>query len=431
VPYVDGPTDVGVEYIERRGRRSEVLLEAGLTAATLTLPELEWVKPPGQPGTAKARVAIAEGKATAIPEFSLSAGNPVTGGLTTAGNIVFAGDGKTVSRVEVSSLKTGLTDARGTFARAGQGFSVAIIGPSFDVGPFTRDKTPPTDDRPPLELKLDVDRLHFDTDRVLYAVRLEGERATRRWENLDLSARTGPELTMGNHVVLGLKTAAGRQTLDGRVEDAGAFLRVVDITPNVVGGRIELKGATDERRPGRPLAGSLHMTEFRVVRAPVLARVLSVALLTGILDSLRGEGIGFSSFDAEFLYTDPKIELTEAKASGSAIGMTAKGTLDLDTDQLEIDGTIVPANLINSLPSRIPLIGELLTGGGGGVFAATYRVSGAMAEPRVTVNPLSTLAPGFLRNLFGIFSRPGAAPTELNPEGENKDDRGGAGIARP
>lgn len=431
VPYLDGPADVAVEYIERPGGRNEVTLEAGLTAATLSFPQLEWSKPAGQPGTAKGRVAIAGGKATSLPEFSLTAGTPAAA-LNARGNLTFAQDGKTVSRVELASLKVGLTDARGTAVRAGRGFAIAVVGPSFDVGPFTRDKTPPAADRPPLDLKVDVDRLYFDTDRLLYAVRLEGQRATERWENFDLSARTGPELTMGNHVVLELKTVSGRQTLNGRVENAGEFLRAVDITPNVIGGRIEVKGATDERRPGRPLAGHLHMSEFRLVRAPILARVLSVALLTGLLDSLRGEGVGFSSFDLEFLYSDPKLEIVEARASGSAIGMTAKGVLDVDTDQIEIDGTIVPANLINSLPSRIPLIGELLTGGGGGLFAATYRVSGALAEPRVTVNPLSTLAPGFLRNIFGIFNRPGSSPTELDPQGDTKEpERGGAGIARP
>lgn len=429
VPYLDGPADVSVEYLERRGGRGEVALEANLAASTLALPELEWRKPAGQPASAKGRILIAGSKATAIPEFSLTAGDTASA-LTTSGNLAFADDGKTISRVDLASLKVGNTDARGSFVRRGRTLALAVSGASFDAGPFQRDKSPPAPDRPPLDLKIDVDRLYFDSDRLLYAVRLEGQRS-ERWENFDLLARTGPELTMGNHVNLVLKTTGANQTLTGRVENAGAFLRAVDITPNVVGGRMEIKGATDDKRVGRPIATSLHMTEFRLVRAPILARVLSVALLTGILDSLRGEGIGFSSLDAEFLYADPKIEILEAKASGSAIGITARGMLDVDTDQIELDGTIVPANLLNSLPSRIPLIGELLTGGGGGLFAATYRVSGAMGEPRVTVNPLSTLAPGFLRNLFGIFSRPGASPTELDPQAERDQDRGGATLNRP
>jgi hypothetical protein len=51
--------------------------------------------------------------------------------------------------------------------------------------------------------------------------------------------------------------------------------------------------------------------------------------------------------------------------------------------------------------SSIPLIGDILTGGaGGGLFAFTYTIRGSFADPSVSVNPLSVLAPGFLRRLF-------------------------------
>ena len=65
----------------------------------------------------------------------------------------------------------------------------------------------------------------------------------------------------------------------------------------------------------------------------------------------------------------------------------------------------MPAYVINSLLGYIPLLGDLFTGGekGGGVFAATYRMHGPTEEPKVEVNPLSALAPGFLRELFGLF----------------------------
>ena len=47
------------------------------------------------------------------------------------------------------------------------------------------------------------------------------------------------------------------------------------------------------------------------------------------------------------------------------------------------------------------MLGELLTGGEGeGLFAATYQVGGTTDEPDISVNPLSVLAPGFLRRLF-------------------------------
>ena len=48
----------------------------------------------------------------------------------------------------------------------------------------------------------------------------------------------------------------------------------------------------------------------------------------------------------------------------------------------------------------IPLLGDVLTGGEG-LFAANYRATGALEQPDFGVNPLTALAPGLLRKLFG------------------------------
>jgi hypothetical protein len=416
--YVDGPADIAVEYIERRGSRNEAIVDATLTGARMMLTPFEWEKAPGKPATARARVAITNGKAVSLPEFSVQAGDPKAGGLIANGTVALGTDGKSIARADLPSFRLGVTDVRASFVRKGTTLGFTAAGPAFDVGPFQRDKSPRQPDRPGLELHVDVERLYFDADRLLYAVRFDGLRTSDRWETVDLAARTGSEMTLNNQVAVQLQSDAGHQTLMARAEDAGAFLRAVDITPNVVGGRIEAHGLTDSAKPGRPIVGKLRMSEFRTVRAPILARVLSVALLTGVLDSLSGEGIRFAGLEADFAYADPRLDVLDAKASGSSLGVTARGTMNLDADTVELDGTIVPANALNSLPGRIPLIGNLLTGGGGGVFAATYRVSGALGDPRVTVNPLSALAPGFLRNLFGIFSLPGESPTGSTPQSE-------------
>ena len=61
----------------------------------------------------------------------------------------------------------------------------------------------------------------------------------------------------------------------------------------------------------------------------------------------------------------------------------------------------MPAYALNSILGNIPLIGSWLLGGEGqGIFAANYRATGSTADPRVSVNPLSALTPGFLRRLF-------------------------------
>ena len=64
--------------------------------------------------------------------------------------------------------------------------------------------------------------------------------------------------------------------------------------------------------------------------------------------------------------------------------------------------------MLNTALTRIPIIGALLSGGEkyGGIFAANYTMTGNPKDPDISTNPLSVLAPGFLRQLFRIFDEP-------------------------
>ncbi len=88
---------------------------------------------------------------------------------------------------------------------------------------------------------------------------------------------------------------------------------------------------------------------------------------------------------------------------------------------MNLRGTLVPSYTLNSLLGNIPILGMLLTGGEGeGVFALTYRVRGSVESPTVSVNPLSVLAPGFLRRFVTAFE--GGEPPI--PAGEGDADPG-------
>ena len=85
-----------------------------------------------------------------------------------------------------------------------------------------------------------------------------------------------------------------------------------------------------------------------------------------------------------------------------SLGLTAQGDLDLRRRAANVTGTIVPAYFFNQLLGKIPLLGKLFSPEtGGGVFAARYSVRGPLKDPKVGINPLSALTPGFLRGVFG------------------------------
>jgi hypothetical protein len=200
--------------------------------------------------------------------------------------------------------------------------------------------------------------------------------------------------------------------------DAGAVLKALDVTSNVRGGTLDLAGRYDDADPKSPFKGKIDIRNFRLEGAPLIAKVLSVASLTGIRNVLTGQGIDFSRFEATITFVGGAIYTDDLRSHGSALGFTGKGSVNLRQQTIDLQGTVVPAYSVNSVLGNIPVLGAILAGPeGGGVFAANYRMRGSLDDPGVTVNPLATLAPGILRNIFNIFDTPAkTAPPATAPQ---------------
>ncbi|MDP2123345.1 MAG: AsmA-like C-terminal domain-containing protein [Parvibaculum sp.] len=198
---------------------------------------------------------------------------------------------------------------------------------------------------------------------------------------------------------------AGVRHLALASNDAGSVFRALDFTDSMRGGTLSATGVYDDAIAGSPLKGTATIDEFRIVDAPVLANILTVGSLTGIRDTLNGEGILFNGLQLAFGISEGRIDVEDARTSGPAIGLTMKGHVDRATDRIDMEGTLVPAYTINSFLGQVPLFGPLIVGREGeGIFALTYRVRGPSDDPTVIVNPLSALAPGFLRRMFEFGS---------------------------
>jgi uncharacterized protein YhdP len=193
--------------------------------------------------------------------------------------------------------------------------------------------------------------------------------------------------------------------------DAGAALRAFDIMDNVKGGTLTVTGEADDAAPERPLTGKAEISDFRLMRASILARLLTMATLTGFVDVLTGEGFQFNRFESDFTKTEGRLDIELARAHGPSIGLTATGYVDFDKHNVDMKGTVVPAYALNGILNDIPIIGFVLTGGEGeGMFAVIYHATGPLEQPEISVNPLSALTPGFLRGVFDIFDSGGEPP---------------------
>ena len=119
------------------------------------------------------------------------------------------------------------------------------------------------------------------------------------------------------------------------------------------------------------------------------------------------------------------VRIGDARVQGAAVGALAKGSIRKADGKLSIGGTLIPAYGLNSALSNLPIVGLLIAGGKDeGVIGVTFGLRGTMKSPEIKINPVSALAPGFLRKMFEFKGR--GALEEKPPRklgDETSDDR--------
>jgi hypothetical protein len=258
-----------------------------------------------------------------------------------------------------------------------------------------------------------LDRVVLGKDRAIEGVGLKSSYDGLHWLFMDADGT----LPGGKPLSLRWEPAANdTHRLAIVADDAGAALKLLDIVGNVVGGRLVITGTANDDEPRRPIRGHAEISEYRLVKQSALVRLLTIATLTGLADALTGEGFQMYKFIGDFTKTGGRIDIPLARTYGPSLGLTAAGYVDYDTDTVDINGTVVPAYALNSLIGQIPLVGYFLTGGeGSGMFAVVYNATGKLSEPTIEVNPLTALAPGFLRGVFNMFPSGEGTPSALPP----------------
>jgi hypothetical protein len=416
-PYVDGPINTAVVYTRLPKKRAAVDLTLGLEAATLKLPPVKWTKPPGTHGDAHVLLELAGDRVRAVPDFSIAAGD-----LAVVGKAQFGGDDGALSGIAFDKLRLGRTDLKGVTVAFNSGRAdVVIAGGEVDAAPLIkRDDTQPEMKKPPFTLRASSLSRVYLGDESLSNVAVTLRHDGNYWDEIVFDASLPDQVPLS----VRYQPNAGKHQLSITSTDAGAVLRTFDIVDNVKSGTLTITGEADDKTPGRPLTGKAEISDFRLVKASILARLLTMATLTGFVDVLTGEGFQFNRFESDFTKTEGRLDIKLARAHGPSIGLTGTGYVDFDHHKVDMKGTVVPAYALNGILNDIPILGFVLTGGEGeGMFAVIYHATGPLEQPEISVNPLSALTPGFLRGVFDIFDssgEPPPAPTALPDPGNNK-----------
>ncbi|WP_417668932.1 AsmA-like C-terminal domain-containing protein [Roseibium sp.] len=383
----------------------EKAFDIDLTRTRVRLDALGWEKAAGVPASAKFH--LVEGDDTRdVQDFEL-----LSDGVDVAGNMILSKDGDLESAsFSKFRLRAG-DDASLTLKRGASGrYQVAMSGEEFDARGLIRQVGKPRDGSSESSFSKGL-AITANLSRVkgFNETNVEGFAGVLALDSKGLTAADVTGLLNGRAPFsFEIDDAPGG---DGRVaigafEDAGALLRFLDLYERMRGGRGELtvQMASHESWTGTFGVRNMSITEDPAIRKLRERPDLLKQQNQGAVYAVRGHQGGEASFetlDLEFVREGDQLTITKGALQGAVIGGTVSGVVDLDAQTLNLNGTFVPIYALNNIFAKIPILGFALGGGSGeGLIGVTYRVSGPLGDPTLSVNPISMIAPGIFRKMF-------------------------------
>lgn len=391
-----------------------VALTADFTNASMVFGMFGWAKPAGAPATATFDIALPETGA-ALRSFKLTGA-----GVAIEGSGAFAPDGKLLeARFPVFKLD-GAADLAVTARRGEAGvFMLDMDARYLNAAPLIESLVDQQgrkkdDPGPSLGVSGRIARFDARAGAAYRDVNLFLRQTRGIVDDLSLTAKTPSGAPLTIRTVESEQSHARR--FEAQSDDVGALLSGIFGVTSIRNGAGVLHIDMAELNADVPrLAGDFSAANIRVVEAPLLARVFAAGSLNGLVDLLNGGGIEIVRASGEFEFYKGQLTVENARASGPSVGITAQGTMTSGGGPVELKGAVAPAYQINSFLGKAPLVGDLLVGRKGeGVVALSYDVKGRSDAPLVTVDPLSALAPGFLRRIFDVDA-PAAAQATPQP----------------
>lgn len=416
--YIEGKTTIIAAFTGRGGKFQKAKIDANLTSARLAAPELGWAKPEDANASLKADVVFR-------PDRLIEIGNiDATGpGMKALGRLLVGG-GK-IREADFKKLQLG---PRNDFVLSYRdddqaGFVFDAKGRVIDAGGFLEeDEDEPkgpgkTERKRPMSIKADMDLAYLQGDVWFTGLKFEYGTDGDNLTAFKVDASADAANVRGELVRSGDNT----RKLKLQTADAGRLIRAATGFRSLIGGElslvVDLSPMPGQGKAQNAYDGVLKIEKFKIVNQPFFARLLAAGSFTGLDDLMRGEGITFSKLEQVFQGRGDLITLTNGRAAGPSIGLTTQGTINRANDKIDLNGTIVPLYGLNSIFGEVPVIGDILgSRDGEGIFGVTYGVSGQVDELRIAVNPVSMLAPGFLRKIFQMGPTPQAAAPMVAPE---------------
>ncbi len=422
---VKGELPIALAVTMQRDSPPKLFVEGNLTNTDVFLTAIGWRKPPGPKASVSFDLSQRQDGSLSLDNFAMTGD-----GLNINGHVLL-NDRHRIAGFNFPEFSTNpLTRLSLSGELTPQNvLRVQAKGESYDGRAFFRsllnagkiaDVEPlPLKDEPGLDLNAEIDSLAGYYDTSVKSVIIDAKRRGGKLTYLEIAGRLNGEAPVAVHV-----DQRGRERmLVSDATDAGAAFRLVGFYPAMRGGTMNLRVNLDGSG-GADKTGVLDVRRFVVTGDQIVGKVISQAeregarhkpeARNGTQHVVSGETLQFDRMVVPFAVGANQFQLRDAAINGPLLGATLRGRIDFAHETLALSGTYVPLYGFNSVLGGVPLLGDLLKGRDNeGIFGITYAVQGRTSNPDVIVNPVSMLAPGFLRQIFEFEQ----APPQQVPQG--------------
>lgn len=257
-----------------------------------------------------------------------------------------------------------------------------------------------------LDLDIKIGTVAGHNGETMRGLDLKLARRGGRIRSFTMSSKIGRDTPFSGD--LRLRARDNHQVIYFETDDAGALFRFTDTYPKMFGGQMwmAMDPPTQEQTPQ---IGTIYIRSFAVRGEQTLDRVVS-----GAPGAARG-AVEFSEMRSDFTRFPGRMAIRDGVVRGPLVGATIEGQIDYQRDEVHLRGTFVPFYGLNNVFGQIPIVGLFLGGGSNeGLLGITYEAVGPPSAPRITVNPVTAIAPGLLRKFIpspGSFDRNFIPPT--------------------
>ena len=393
----------------------DFIASSDATQSDITIDTLGWIKPKGNKTHIKAKGEIVtKTNNIIVDELTIKGKN-----ISAKGKAIFNKNQNKLHMLNLPNISFGNSKFSLHYDARKKQKTIAVKGPHLDISNSKFSsllKTAPKDEQPSI-ITLDFQSITAKNNETLNNLHAT-LRCNHQCRSIEANASFNDQSSLTLNITPETDLA---DVIAIETTNAGKLLRGLAIHEQLYGGNLTLYGNRIYQQDMQTshIEATLKIKDSILKKTKFLSEVASTETFKELQELSKDKGTKFKTIRVPFSFKDKILFIKDAKAHGDAIGFTAKGSMNTETSTMDIGGTIVPSYALNNFLAKIPIVGpvgEALMGGKGqGIIAVRFKAKGDYHDPKITLNPLSILTPGFLRNFFDIFDAPPKDAPPKNP----------------